>query len=132
MNAHLFVYGTLLSTAGHPMGARLAREARLIGEASVQGHLYSLGRYPGLVEVTELESRVHGELFELNSPAASLAWLDAYERISPDGADSDYERCQRKARLTSGEELAAWVYLYRASVRGMTPIPDGRWVGGRG
>ena len=27
MNPHLFVYGTLLSTAGHPNGVRLQREA---------------------------------------------------------------------------------------------------------
>ena len=81
MNPHLFVYGTLLSSAGHPMGARLGREARLIGEASIRAALYSLGRYPGLVEAADRGKRVHGEVYALNSPAASLAWLDAYERI---------------------------------------------------
>ena len=50
MNPHLFVYGTLLSTGGHPNGARLQREARLIGEASLPGRLYRIERYPGLVE----------------------------------------------------------------------------------
>ena len=50
MNPHLFVYGTLLSTAGHPMGVRLRREARLIGAASIQGRLYRVSWYPGLVE----------------------------------------------------------------------------------
>ncbi len=34
MNPHLFVYGSLMSTAGHPMGARLRAEARLIGAAT--------------------------------------------------------------------------------------------------
>jgi len=68
MNPHLFVYGTLLSSAGHPMGARLGREARLIGEASIEGRLYSLGRYPGLVDVVDRESRVHGEVFVLKEP----------------------------------------------------------------
>ncbi len=131
MNPHLFVYGTLLSNAGHPMGARLGREARLIGEASMEGRLYSLGRYPGLVEVADRESRVHGEVYALNNPAASLAWLDAYERISPDDAHNDYERCERTVRLTSGEDVTAWVYFYRADVRGMPAIPNGRWLGDR-
>ena len=132
MNPHLFVYGTLLSSAGHPMGARLGREARLIGEASIEGRLYRLGRYPGLVEVVDRESRVHGEVFALNNPTVSLAWLDAYERISPDNAHNDYERCERKVLLMSGQELTVWVYLYRASVRGLPTVPQGRWSGRHG
>jgi hypothetical protein len=37
MNPHLFVYGTLLSGACHPKGARLGREGRLLGEAAIAG-----------------------------------------------------------------------------------------------
>ena len=133
MNPHLFVYGTLLSSAGHPMGARLGREARLLGEATIAGcRLYSLGRYPGLVEVVDAKAIVHGEVFALNNPAASLVWLDAYERISPDTPNNDYERCERNVLLASGEELTAWVYLYRTSVVGLPVVPDGRWTGHRG
>jgi hypothetical protein len=36
---HLFVYGSLLSAIGHPMGERLRREATLVGSASVSGRL---------------------------------------------------------------------------------------------
>ena len=133
MNSHLFVYGTLLSGAEHPMGARLARESRLLGEASIAGcRLYSLGRYPGLVETADAGGLVHGEVYVLNRPAASLKWLDAYERISPDNANNDYERCERVVILASREELKAWVYLYRASVRGLPEVADGRWTGRRG
>ena len=110
------------------MGARLGREARLMGEASIEGRLYSLGRYPGLVEVADRESRVQGEVYVLNSPTFSLAWLDAYERISPDKAHNDYERCERQVQLVSGQDLTVWVYLYRASVRGLPAVPDGRWT----
>jgi gamma-glutamylcyclotransferase (GGCT)/AIG2-like uncharacterized protein YtfP len=131
MNPHLFVYGTLLSRAQHPMGGRLRREARLVGEASVLGRLYSLGRYPGLVETTDPESRVHGEVYALSSPAASLRWLDAYEGIGGTSASNEYERSERTVRLASGGDLAAWVYLYRAPVQGLPAIPDGRWTGRR-
>ncbi len=130
MNPHLFVYGTLLSGAGHPKGAQLGREARLLGAATIQGcRLYGLGRYPGLVEAADAPGPVHGEVFELNNPAASLKWLDAYEGIVPGNPDQDqYERVERPARLASGQEITAWVYFYRKDVQRFRPIPDGRWL----
>ena len=129
MNPHLFVYGTLLSTAGHPMGARLRCQAQLISEASIQGRLYSLGRYPGLVETVDAQERVHGELYALDSPATALRWLDAYEGIVPRGRDHNaYERVERPVRLASGKTMAAWVYLYRKDVRRLQAVADGRWV----
>ena len=126
MSLYLFVYGTLLSDAGHPMGARLRRESSLVGEATIQGRLYRITRYPGLVADPDPEARVHGEVCKLNSPASFL-WLDAYEGIVQ-GAANEYERVERTARLTSGDEIAAWVYLYLKSVSGLRPIPEGRWT----
>jgi gamma-glutamylcyclotransferase (GGCT)/AIG2-like uncharacterized protein YtfP len=131
VNPHLFVYGTLLSTAGHPMGARLRREARLIGAASMQGRLYRLGRYPGLVEAAQAGARVHGEVYALNTPAAALRWLDAYEGILPGDQDqNDYKRVERPVQLASGEEIIAWVYVYHKPVAALSLIPDGRWTPG--
>src|SRR5262245_42755467 len=71
MNRILFVYGTLMSSASHSMGARLGRQARLIGSASIAGKLYLLGSYPGLVETDDGVSRVWGEVFELEDAARS-------------------------------------------------------------
>jgi gamma-glutamylcyclotransferase (GGCT)/AIG2-like uncharacterized protein YtfP len=128
MNSLLFVYGTLLSRVGHPMGARLRRDARLVGEAAIEGRLYSLGRYPGLVEGADSPYLVHGEVYELKAPA-SLVWLDAYEGIVPGKPDkSPYERVERPVRLLSGEVLTAWVYLYRKSVRTRPEVLGGYWV----
>lgn len=129
MNSRLFVYGTLLSTAGHPMGARLRRQARLLGEASMQGRLYRVSSYPGLVGTADAHARVHGELYALNNPAMALKWLDAYEGIMPGSHDQNgYERIERPVRVDSREDVAAWVYLYRKDVRRLAPIPGGRWV----
>jgi gamma-glutamylcyclotransferase (GGCT)/AIG2-like uncharacterized protein YtfP len=129
MNPHLFVYGTLLSTAGHRKGARLQREARLIGEASITGRLYRIERYPGLVEDSDPQQRVHGEVYALDDPAGALQWLDAYEGIVPGALDrNEYERVERRVRLASGEQITAWVYLYRKDVAPIRLIPDGRWV----
>ena len=129
MNPYLFVYGSLLSTAGHPMGARLRRESRLIGEAALPGRLYRISQYPGLVEDPDAQPWVAGEVYELSNPTASLHWLDAYEGIVPGAAGSDeYERVERLLRLVSGEDLMAWVYLYRKPVTGLQLIASGRWT----
>src|SRR5688572_4655538 len=104
MNSWLFVYGTLMSQVRHPMGARLRREARILGEATIEGRLYSLGRYPGLVEAADGHYAVHGEVYALNTPATSLRWLDVYEGIVPGKPDlSPYARVERPVRLASGE-----------------------------
>jgi gamma-glutamylcyclotransferase (GGCT)/AIG2-like uncharacterized protein YtfP len=129
MNPHLFVYGTLLSSAGHPMGARLEREAHLVGQASIQGLLYRLGSYPGLVATHLTTARVHGEVFKLNDPPKALAWLDDYEGIEADNPDHNaYHRVERTVRLVSAREIAAWVYLYQSDTTGQPLIAAGRWA----
>jgi gamma-glutamylcyclotransferase (GGCT)/AIG2-like uncharacterized protein YtfP len=129
MTNRLFVYGTLLSTAGHPMGARLLREGRLIGAATVRGRLYSLGRYPGLVESDRAASLVHGEVFALKLPAVAFKWLDAYEGILPGKPEGNpYERVIRPVRLATGQTIDAWIYLYRKSVQLRPEVKGGRWM----
>src|SRR5262245_43721875 len=130
MNPHLFVYGSLLSSIGHPSGERLRNEARLLGAASMPGRLYRVGWYPGLVEAAAGDSRVHGEVYALNDPVASLAWLDEYESIEPGKeASNEYVRAERALQLASGQDIAAWVYLYQWDVTGVQLVADGRWVG---
>src|SRR5262245_43804084 len=129
MNAHLFVYGTLLASAGHPMGARLRGEAHLLGPASMQGRLYSLGRYPGLVEADDRTCRVHGEVYALDAPVEALQWLDAYEGIVRDRPGlGAYERVERPVRMDWGAMVDAWVYLYLRSVRALPEVEGGRWI----
>jgi gamma-glutamylcyclotransferase (GGCT)/AIG2-like uncharacterized protein YtfP len=131
MNPHLFVYGSLMSSAGHPMGERLRREARLVGQAAILGRLYRIGWYPGVVASRDPGERVHGEVYVLDDPGRALEWLDDYEGIVPGNPDpSEYERIERPVRLASGEEIVAWVYLYRGDVAKLSEIADGRWVAG--
>ena len=37
---------------------------------------------------------------------------------------------RRPAHLTSGDEIVAWVYLYRGNATKLSQIADGRWTGG--
>lgn len=128
MNPNLFVYGSLMSTAGHPMGAKLAREGRLIGPASIQGRLYRVAWYPGAVDTPNAQERVYGELYALADPLASFTWLDAYEGLSGGLHASEYVRVERIARPLGSAELAAWVYLYQADPDPLKLIADGRWA----
>jgi gamma-glutamylcyclotransferase (GGCT)/AIG2-like uncharacterized protein YtfP len=129
MNPHLFVYGSLMSALQHPMGQRLAKEADLLGAASMPGRLYRIRWYPGLIESDVPADRVFGEIYLLQDPARSLAWLDEYEGL-PAGhaATGEYERVERIARLDKARGLPAWVYLYRGDVSRLQRVADGRWA----
>src|SRR5262245_37523781 len=128
MNPNLFAYGTLLSTAYHPMGAKLAGEGKLIGPASIQGRLYRVTWYPAAVDSPNAEERVYGEVYALASPLESFAWLDAYEGLSGDLHASEYVRVERIARALGTAELTAWVYLYQRDPDPSQLIADGRWA----
>jgi gamma-glutamylcyclotransferase (GGCT)/AIG2-like uncharacterized protein YtfP len=132
MQRYLFVYGTLMSTAGGALGKgmreRLQREAQLLGPATMRGRLYDLGRYPALVDSDDAAELIHGEVVALHEPRRSLTWLDAYEGIVPSQPDrGEYQRVERPARLASGAEITAWVYLYRKSVVRARRIAAKRW-----
>lgn len=127
MNPHLFVYGTLMSHTGTQKAQQLSAEADSLGPATIDGRLFRISWYPGLVEGG---GRVHGEVFRLRMPQASLVWLDAYEGIvvgDPDQNRNEYERVIRGVTLQSGATLDTWVYLYRKDVTGLVPVADGRW-----
>lgn len=132
-DTHLFVYGTLLSGDTGPGGRaqrdRLAREAHVLGPATVLGRLYHLGRYPGLAREAGPGEVVHGELLELPTPDKTLAWLDAYEGIVPgDHPHNEYERKMIDVTLASGGRVAAWTYVYRLSIANKALIATGRWL----
>lgn len=134
MTTHLFVYGTLMSTAsstlGRDMRLRLRREARVVGTASIEGQLYDRGRYPVLTIPTGTIDRVQGELIEIADPALTFPWLDAYEGIgrNPQGGD-EYQRVEHQVTLSSGGTVTAWVYLFQRPVTGLPRIKTGRWTG---
>ncbi len=132
MNAHIFAYGSLLSAVGHPMGERLRAEATLLGMASVQGQLYRISWYPGVIDSETPSHRVYGEIYRLDNPTASLAWLDAYEGVTRDTTSvtepDEYERAERPACLAaSGANIDCWIYLYQRPIAKLERIASGRW-----
>ena len=129
----LFVYGTLMRAAatvamGRDMRARLDAEGDWLGAATLGGRLYDLGTYPGLIRSTRSDERVHGEVYRLRDPRASLVWLDAYEGLpASQSRGSEYERVVDRATLADGARLDAWVYSLIAEPAITRLIAGGRW-----
>jgi gamma-glutamylcyclotransferase (GGCT)/AIG2-like uncharacterized protein YtfP len=124
----LFVYGTLMGGAGHPIAARLGRESRMIGPASAGGRLYDLGTYPGAIASSAPGNRIYGLAVKLARPAQTLAWLDVYEgAIEPDPEQRLFERVMTQVKLAAGREIDAWMYSYRQSSSKARLLPGGRW-----
>ena len=126
----LFVYGTLMPERGGLLGQverrRLAREASRLGPATIQGRLYCLGQYPGLIHSERTADVVHGEALLLESPAATFSWLDEYEGGDPE-IEEVYERVLRPIRLATGEIRMSWVYLYLRDIAAARLLASGRW-----
>lgn len=101
------------------MAQELWAAAEFAGNATVEGALYKVGSYSGLVD--EPGGRVHGEVARLLNPDQMLARLDAYE-------GRDYVRVERTATLDSGTTVQAMVYQYAGKLDGATRIASGIWV----
>lgn len=120
MRLYLFVYGTL--TKSHPrLHERLVGAARYLGRGTIAGTLYDLGRYPGAFRNRKRQSRVTGELYELEGPdiRGRLRALDRYE-------GAEFKRARVKVRLSNGDQRLAWAYLLTEAPPGNArPLPSG-------
>jgi gamma-glutamylcyclotransferase (GGCT)/AIG2-like uncharacterized protein YtfP len=125
----LFVYGTLLSEAGHPMYEHIARLASLQGRGSVAGTLVDLDAYPGLIPPESDSDRVVGEVYEVHDPDELYLMLDAYERAGGDGAL--YERVPIAIQRDHGEVVEGTTYRFLKSTEGRARIASGCWLSGR-
>jgi gamma-glutamylcyclotransferase (GGCT)/AIG2-like uncharacterized protein YtfP len=124
----LFVYGTLMRSAGHPMHRHVAAHAEYIDEATFGGRLYLVRHYPGVVDSIAPDDRVHGELHRLHSTAA-FSVLDEYEGCEPNGAEpAEYVRVQRPVIRSNGAVVNAWIYLYNQPIDRLPRISSGRFL----
>jgi gamma-glutamylcyclotransferase (GGCT)/AIG2-like uncharacterized protein YtfP len=121
MNKHLvFVYGSLRQGDKGAMSIRFPN-SEFIAEAKVNGSLYDLGPYPGLL-LDESNSLVIGEVYEVDDQL--LQKLDDFE------ASSQYRRQQVDAYLGT-ERKKAWIYVpeYDAEYYSdHTLITSGDWI----
>lgn len=109
---HIAVYGTLqYGGAAWPLLGPLVADSGM--STTVPGTLYDTTcGYPAL----KLDSGpgAPAQLFQLNDPHSALPLLDSYE-------GPEYNRKQ----LLRQDGLLCWVYVWRSTVAGMTPLPRG-------
>jgi len=132
---HLFVYGTLLTAADHPMGARLRAGATLIGSGWMQACLYHIddpedpgNRYPGAVPSGHEEDRVFGEVYHLHTVDDLLRAFDVYEACDATRPEP-HEFIRRRIPITleDGRVIPAISYFYAWDVSRASRIPSGRF-----
>lgn len=131
----LFVYGTLLTTAGHPLGDLLRAGARPAGRGSITARLYQItdpddatNFYPGAVPSPDPADRVWGELYEILDPDAVFPELDRFEACSPEWPEP-HEFLLRSVEVTreDGPTIRARTYLYTWDVTEARRIASGRY-----
>ncbi len=124
----LFVYGTLRRAAAHSMH-RLLHPATFLGRGEFQGRLYHLGNYPGMIRSDDPADVVHGEVYRLHEPAATLARLDEYEGCAGvPSAATEYARVEGVVRLAGGGEGRVHLYLYQKPLEGVRQIVSGDFL----
>ena len=132
---HIFVYGTLQRSAGHPFGAKMREMADFIGEGSIAARLYivtdpddATNAYPGALPSPNPEERVHGEIYAIRDREALFAALDRFEGIAPD-LPEPHEFALRSVEVTTAAgALRAHSYLYNWDVSDARRLEDGRYT----
>ena len=125
---HLFVYGTLRRSTDNPMH-QLLYGTTLVGTGTFQGKLYDLGNYPAAIFSDDPADRVHGEVYRLADPPATLALLDSYEACTEaDAQPHEYVRVVVPIHLETGDEVRTQIYLYNRAVAELTPVTSGDYL----
>jgi gamma-glutamylcyclotransferase (GGCT)/AIG2-like uncharacterized protein YtfP len=122
---YLFVYGSLRRTASG-LHRYLACDAEYVADGSIQGRLYDINGYPGVIETVDVNERVVGELYRGLAMPALLERLDEYEECNAlFPQPHEYVRKVLPITLSSGERMMAWVYVFNRDVAGMRHIRSG-------
>jgi len=128
MNDRLFVYGTLMSGLVTPIATYLKNNSTFLGEAVLEGMLYDIGRYPGVIPRTGIDSWVQGHVFQLSNASKIWPIVDRYEGIGPEFPEPmEYIRLEVPI-LLDGETINCWVYQYNYSIEGLTIIRSGNYL----
>lgn len=118
------LYGSLMSPFFTLEQLGLKSRLELLGPCTLQGRLYDLGDYPGLLMPTGAGDIVEAELYRF-SDSGVLRVLDEFEDYDP-GNESASLYLRKKFLLESPRQ-EAWVYLYNQSVIESDYIAGGNW-----
>lgn len=128
-NEFIFVYGTLRKETATHMYHVLARHCEYHSDGTMQGKLYEVDGYPGVIESNDFDDVVHGEIYRIVSPNKVLPLLDEYEECTEKFPQPhEYLRKRIWISLAGGESLLAWVYIYTLDVTELFQIKSGNYI----
>jgi gamma-glutamylcyclotransferase (GGCT)/AIG2-like uncharacterized protein YtfP len=127
----VFVYGTLRAGEINDISEAAARhdiaEPTLLGTATVRGHLFDFGAYPGLV-LDESGPPVHGDVYEIDPDL--IAVLDEIEEIYP-GVDGLFVSHEVTVDVDGAAMTCRFYSVTKSAVKGLPEIRSGDWVAHR-
>ena len=125
---YLFVYGTLRQNTGTAMHGILAHNSEFFGMGLLQGKLYLVGDYPGVVLSDNPADRVLGELYAI-SQAHVLGLMDEYEECTDEHPQPhEYIRRICPVKTETGLRVDAWVYLFNHATDNLRSIVSGDFI----
>ncbi len=130
-NTYLFVYGTLMKETNHSMAKLLAKHSEFICRASMQGQLYLIDYYPGVILSENKNDIVHGDLYKLSSHGWLLNQLDDYEECSnafPEPHEYQRQLINIQPADANVTILTAWAYLYNYPIHNKLRIESGQFL----
>lgn len=119
---HVFVYGTLRRGERNDI-ARYRPPPLFVGPASIDGRLYDLGAYPGVVLGSG--GRVVGEVYRITAEVEAA--LDILEEVKADGS-GEYRKKEVPVEV-AGQTLQCLVYeIHPERLVGRRVIARGDWL----
>ena len=132
MNACVFVYGSLRPEFANPMSRWLSSHSTSLGMGWIEGFLYDLGDYPGLIMKGHPPfTKVIGTVMRLKTKVVSrvLSRLDEYEHVQTHASEeAEYFRKRVTVMMNGGTCQTAWVFIYMRSIEGLRRIESGDYV----
>lgn len=120
---HIFIYGTLMKDYENYKKFSLSEKLNYIGKGKLNGTMYDLGDYPGII-INDQDSSIKGELYKIKDQRI-LRDLDEFECYHPDSVkESLYIR--KEVQLTK-PSIKSWCYIYNKSINNKNKIKSGDW-----
>ncbi|HEY1998486.1 gamma-glutamylcyclotransferase family protein [Paraburkholderia sp.] len=124
----VFVYGTLRAGEINDINQAAARhdiaEPVLLGSATLRGHLFDFGAYPGFVPDAAGQP-VRGDVYEIDP--ALVAVLDEIEEVYP-GVEGLFVAREVSVEVEGEALLCRFYPVTRQAVKGLPEIRCGDWV----
>ena len=123
---HIFFYGTLMRGFWLRHCSNIESFLRFSGRGSVQGVLYDLGSYPGMIAG---QGTVAGELYEMLQIELLLPQIDAIEGCYPNSpTESTYLRRRVCVRRSGEVGVSAWTYIFNGTLGKANRILSGDYA----